>query len=428
MIRSVLLSTVVIFIIALNVYAAPIVLTTQPDPFANSSPLEKGQAIAYAALSNGDLVTAEGVFKETIKIDPKSAEPYIGLAEVALHRQQGKLVESMLAKAMETDPKNQSAVRALGRYYFRLQNFDKAESSFKQALALNPEEPRLHVDLGDTYLNGLNRPDAAVKAYKAAIKLKDDHVIARIGLAASLAVQGNIQQAIGEYNVAADFAPENPLPLHLLGRLYASQARFDDSLSVLNSLLQKSPNYIPALLERGNVHFANNGIILAKRDYDKVIELEPSNAIAHLNVGTIHQINKKWALAEGEYLTALKLNPALYNAYNNLAWMTAERNQQLDKGLYWIQEAIRISPASSNLYDTLGWVYFARDENELAVKALQKAVKADYPKPGTFYRLGLAYIEVGNKSEAATALKRALEISKDFSEADQAEKLLAKLK
>jgi tetratricopeptide (TPR) repeat protein len=430
------LSRTILLVIAFSsailffVPTAQAILILRDNPPAKSivsGPLADSLTLAYKALSEGALDLAERTFDEAGNIDPKSAEPYIGLAEVAMHRQEWTLVEPLLEKAIAIEPENEIAFRAMGRYLFLQGNFAEAEVSFKQALKITPKEPRLHIDLGDTYLKGLNDPKKAESAYRRAISLQKDHVLAHLGLAASLAVQGDIQSAIDQYNLAAQNAKGNPLPLHLLGRLYASQRRFDESLIALNRALKVSKNYVPAMLERGDVHVAKGELSLALVDYQTVAKLEPTNAMTQFNMGTVYYTQKKWALAEDSYEKAVDLDPNFYNAYNNLAWMAVERHEQLDNGLRWIKRAIEISPDSANLYDTLGSVYIARGENQLAAQALQKATTRGTPRPSTLYRLGFAYAKIGNNVEATAALQQALAISEVFPEVDAAKKLLTEL-
>jgi Flp pilus assembly protein TadD len=118
-----------------------------------------------------------------------------------------------------------------------------------------------------------------------------------------------------------------------------------------------------------------------------------------------------------------KRHPGLVEARNDLAWLLAERGEELDLALE-LAEGASGPGASPEVLDTLGWVHFKRGEFAQAVLALERAVEAAPDAPSMRYRLALALERSGDPQRARTMLESALATG-SFPEADDARRRLA---
>ncbi len=100
----------------------------------------------------------------------------------------------------------------------------------------------------------------------------------------------------------------------------------------------------------------------------------------------------------------MKLDPNLAVAKNNLAYLLAEKGENLDRALDLAQEAREALPDNPNAADTLGWVLLKKDLPSAAVGYLREAergMRTDDPNTGIVrHHLALA-LEADGKSEAA---------------------------
>ena len=98
-------------------------------------------------------------------------------------------------------------------------------------------------------------------------------------------------------------------------------------------------------------------------------------------------------------------------AANNLAWLSAEHDGNLDVALQLAQTAKSQLPDSPQVNDTLGWVYYKRGLPTLAVSALEQSVRTD-PKNACYqYHLGLAYVKTGANRQARESLQQSLTLT-----------------
>lgn len=108
---------------------------------------------------------------------------------------------------------------------------------------------------------------------------------------------------------------------------------------------------------------------------------------------------------------------------NNLAGMLSETGQ-LDEALTLAEKAVAIAPQNGKILDTYGWILFKQKKNRAALDVLKKSASLLPDRPVVLYHLGAVYQASGNDNLAREHLEKALSISSNFKEADQARKLL----
>ena len=130
--------------------------------------------------------------------------------------------------------------------------------------------------------------------------------------------------------------------------------------------------------------------------------------------------------AEAEYQTILKQEPNYAPALNNLAYLYASQNRNLEQAQRYVDSAVKVAPKDLTLQDTLGWVQHRRGEHAAAVKTLSAVAKQLPKEAAVQYHLGAALIASGQKAQGVAAIQQAFKLNPSFSEAAEAKALLAK--
>jgi len=157
--------------------------------------------------------------------------------------------------------------------------------------------------------------------------------------------------------------------------------------------------------------------------YQKVIEKRPA-AQAYTMLGILEDSRGKTAEAEKNYRKALEIAPESAIAANNLAWLIAENQGNLDEALQLATAAVGRNQMVAGFYDTLGLIYLRKGLYPPAVEQFKKAVALDEantqrsgtaPTPGFRVRLGVALSKTGDKvaarREAETSLRSINELT-----------------
>jgi Tfp pilus assembly protein PilF len=159
-----------------------------------------------------------------------------------------------------------------------------------------------------------------------------------------------------------------------------------------------------------------------------VLAQKQTRPVAALTMlGILAQVQGDTAGAQQQFERAMEIDPRAPIAANNLAWLYAERGENLDRALQLAQEASRALPNSAEIQDTLGWVYYKRKTADGAVSAFEQTVKLAPREAIYHYHLGLAYVQDGNPVRARESLERALTLDRSFDGAADARRLLSEL-
>ncbi|SFM82194.1 Tfp pilus assembly protein PilF [Nitrosomonas nitrosa] len=372
------------------------------------------------AMLKNDTAAAERRFTESINLDSSFSLPLIGLADIALRNQRKKEALTWLDKAVKVDPDNPQVYHALGRFYYLDRNPAKAETAFKKAISIDPKNLSAILDLADFYVNSQGNLDKAITVYRSALSINPNHAGAQHGFGMALAMKGEMLQAVTELHKASELAPHNPLPRQAIGRIYLSQGQMDKALHEFNEALRIEKDFVPALIDKGDIYLNQGNFKRALAEFQYTVKIAPLNDLVHLKLGMALQGLNRIPESEKAYLAALQLNPNHIIAYNNLAWMAAEKRKNLIQAEKWAKKAIEQAPEIPSFHDTLAWVYRAQGKLEEAEKTLSKAVKMNPQSAEIHYHLGQIYLDQKKIENAKTAFQTALKLDSNYFPALQA--------
>jgi Flp pilus assembly protein TadD len=133
-------------------------------------------------------------FKKAIELDPNSAHAHDNLATVFAEK--GQYTEALTAylTALKLEPDSATAHYNLA-CFLSVHGADFAIAEYKEAIALDPEYPDAHLNLGLSYLES-DRVDDARRELKAAMELDPNDPAPRHELAALMMDEGDYRGAI----------------------------------------------------------------------------------------------------------------------------------------------------------------------------------------------------------------------------------------
>jgi tetratricopeptide (TPR) repeat protein len=334
----------------------------------------------YRHLALRDFAAASKVFEAVLKVNRASVDAMLGLAAVAKESADSQLALEWAAKAVRA---NQEDVRA---HY---------------------GEARLILDLGDAEL-------ALSRLQKIKIKFPNDLRV-KLALAEALSATARDSEAGTVLEQAVQQAPDDPSILHALGLNYITRNRADSALKLYDRLLLQHPEFGPGFIGRGDVLSLLHRDDQALAAYRKAADALPDHALPRLKMAAIQEKLKRYEDAERNYLEAIKLDPKSAFAYNNVAYMSAQRGQNLDKALDWAKRAVGLSPKVAAFHDTLGWVHWIRGEKDMARAALNQALMLDPSHIGARKHLAVVESKTVVLESAASRAKEAVETNQTAS-------------
>ncbi len=281
---------------------------------------------AYIDIHNYDKAIIH--LKFIINNFPKEAKAYNTLGVV--YWIQGRLEEAEAAfkKAILIEPSYKIAHFNLARLYLKKaileyqvlykseQNNAKLREEYKRILKVNPQDAKSHFLLGQLYLQEGNF-EQAISEYRLAARLDETYGYSLfIHKAIEARSQGDIQRAIQNYKIALNLVSNSKKQkqarqiYYELGKLYYLSQKYEDALFMFKRAVCLWPRYSYVYHYLGLTYFQLGEYSKAIEAFKKAILYE-NNYKSHYALASVYEKTGQYRLAQREYKQAIVLNPRL---------------------------------------------------------------------------------------------------------------------
>ena len=384
-------------------------------------------AIGLIYLQKRDAAQALKSFNDVLKLDPNSIDASLQIAKIQLASGNADLALKSVEDVARKQPSNFDARVTLVRALIARGDVARAESEASALVALVPRSADAHALVGSIARAKKNYP-AARAAFMRAQELDGTSVQALAGLLAVDLATGKSADARARITARLSADASNPAVLELAGRAYTTMGDSKKSEETWRKLIQVQPANLGAFVALGQLFYKQGRLDEARREFEQIAEREPASVGAHTMVAILLQAQNRIDEAEKRDQRALEIDRNAPVAANNLAWMYAERNGNLDVALQLAQTAKRQAPDVPEVDDTLGWIYYKKGLAALAVASFQQSTAKAPNNPAYLYRLGLAYLKGGDTVKARESLEKALKVGGEFKDAAEARRILSTLR
>lgn len=211
----------------------------------------------------------------------------------------------------------------------------------------------------------------------------------------------------------------NPKNFHVYGnmaRVLTDLRRYDEAVLNYNKALLTNPNFLEALLGRGNAYSELSRYDEAIADYDRALFLAPDFALAFCNKGKALYELRKFEDALICLNQAVLLSPDFAEAYSNRGNVYKELSNY-EEALDDYSKAIQLNPNLAGVYSNRGCVLEELKRYEEAIKDHSKAIvlKPDYAE--AYSNRGNALQELSRLEEALIDHDKAIFLRQDYAAA-----------
>jgi tetratricopeptide (TPR) repeat protein len=232
----------------------------------------------------------------------------------------------------------------------------------------------------------------------------------------SLLHQGQVDEAIMQYQKALALWPESAKAHTGLGAAYYKIGRLDEAIIQCQKALEINPDYADAHNNLGSSLFQIGRVNEAIAHFQRALEINPDYAEAHNNLGcSLLQIGRVDE-AIVHYRKAIGLQPHLLQAYNDLGNAFRQKGMAAE-AMACYQKAIELQPQSMPAQINLAWMLATWPEPSVrnggkAVAVAEKANELSKDQdPQILRTLAAAYAEAGRFPEAVLTAKQALALA-----------------
>jgi len=214
---------------------------------------------------------------------------------------------------------------------------------------------------------------------------------------------------------------------YLLGQAYLASGDRSAAEKAYRKAVEINPNAVGAYVSLGQLYGNSKEYDRAIGELEKALETQPEQPAALMLWSIAQQMKGEEVKAREGYEKLLAKNPRFAPAANNLAWILAEKNEDLQRAALLAQGAREAAPQDPQIADTLGWVFYKQGAYPRAEALFKEAAEKLPSNAEVHYHLGMAQQQMGRTAEAKQSLEKSLELSQSFAGADEARRTLAAL-
>ncbi len=186
--------------------------------------------------------------------------------------------ETALQGALAIDPQNIRIHKSLAQVYLRKGELSNAERTYRFILDLSHNDAESHFFLGTIY-EEQNKRKEAIEEFKKALKYKPEYPDALNSLGYIYAEESiNLEEAEQMLRKALQYDPNNGAYIDSLGWIYFKQGEYDKAVQELERASRLLPD--PVIYEHlGDAYFKQGDVDRARENWQKSLEVDSQKNI-----------------------------------------------------------------------------------------------------------------------------------------------------
>lgn len=377
---------------------------TEQAAYTSTPRVTSQRAVALYQL--GKKAEAAEAFERALKADPAYPVALMGLAKIALEKQDKDTAAKYVEENVRRNPKDVDTWLFKGDFERTVGNAAGALAAYDQVLVLDPGSSSAHLQKSFVYMREKKFPEAlvaldaakrispkninvtylrgmldftegkyplALESLQQVLKVAPEHL-------PSILLTGAVQYQLKSYPQAeknlkkyVESDPDSDYARKLLASTRVAMGDPKGAIAVLEPLIEKSED--PQLLGiAGNAYMANRQYAKATATFERASVLDPKKAPIRtaLGLATLEEGNQARAMTEMELATTLDLNSS--EAGMTLA-VTALRLQQYDKALVASAELVKRLPTDPMARNLAGLAHLGKQNRVAARASFEDALK-----------------------------------------------------
>jgi len=283
-------------------------------------------------------------------------------------------------------------------------NLAAAEVDYCEALKWQPDNPKLHSDLGQVYLE-LDRVEEAEKQFQKALDYDYKNLRALKGLGSLLQEKGDSARAMYLYLRYLELEPKDSLILHNLGAIFHNMGNYDQALEYYDRALKEDPDDLLILKNQALTLIANRRPSEAKEILLRAATLDSEDDTIDRMLASIFEGENNDEKALEYYRSAIEKDPHDPETHLQLAFLFTAR-EELGEAAEHAEQAGKLfiegsdSEGAALAYWQLGWVYYLSKKFEESLTASTQSLRLNPNQGAVYFNLGLVLLHLGREAEA----------------------------
>lgn len=204
----------------------------------------------------------------------------------------------------------------------------------------------------------------------------------------------------------------NPDGAYAEAKALRSEGQLEEADATISQLLERSPDFVPAINLRGVIYLQRGNIEKALTLFHRVVALEPGYAPGWNNIGNVHLEFDRLEQAGAAYRQALVCDRNYVEALNNLS-LTINRLGRFEDAERYCRKALAIAPDFAGAHNNLANILLNQNRGGEAQKHYREALRLQPDLPEAHINLAIATSDPGYLIGAIDYYEKILERSPD---------------
>jgi tetratricopeptide (TPR) repeat protein len=285
--------------------------------------LEKGSAaspdvqtlVGDFYFAKHDFTRARASYNAALKLKDGSSDAIAGLVAIDLAQKNTDAARSTIEAQLAKTPDNERLLVIGGDTFLMIGDSKRAESTLRHLLQVNPSNIAAYSRLGFLY-GSQHRLDEARKEYEEIARRNPKAAAAATTMVGTiLTLQNKRDEAREQYKRALDLDPQMPVAANNLAWDYAQNGgNLDVALQLAQTAKAKLPNEAQVSDTLGWIYYKKDLAGLAITSLEEATKQAPSDPSIRYRLGLAYLKSGDQQKARGALVQALKLNPQFREA------------------------------------------------------------------------------------------------------------------
>jgi len=332
-------------------------------------------------------------YNKGIAANPNEPLNYIGLGKVALIQNNKSLAEENFTKAQTflpakkvksalTKPDQATLLIRLADAYVQVGSKDSALvfGFLRRAEVLDSKNPELYLIRGDYWFYTFNNGSLAASNYKR----------------------------------SQDLAPQSKRSRVRLGQLYTRIRSYQDALTYYQEALTLDSSFAPAYLEMGFLYAKTNQPEESKTNFKKYLDLSSSNIAAKRRYANMLISTEDYKGAIEQIKLIMAMDSVTFNDLNRALAYSYFEEKQFPQAKYYMGKFLKNAPAekvTSKDYIYSGRINVKNGLDSLAIIDLSRALEVDTANTDLLNEIAASYIKMKKHQDAGDTYKRKIQLT-----------------
>lgn len=287
----------------------------------------------------------------------------------------------------------ETAYENLGNIYKNLNNPAIAMDYYKNAIDINPKNPRLHFAYG-IILDDAKNYEASIEQYNLALQYGEnspelleilenkwthnivnnpDNAQNYISLGAIYQKEGRLEEAKTQYLKAYGLDDKDTTVLYNLASLYIQQKNYIDAIAIYDKLLALNPKDVEIYEYKAQAYENLNKFEDVIKQYEAILAIKPNDKNAKEKIDYIVYNKFSGQKLQTYLISKAQNNPNSYEAQFNCA-LELHKNKEYAQAIEYYKKALELNPSKEDSYINLASIYIEQKNYNNANLICQKGL------------------------------------------------------